>query len=101
MRRALDAEPDNGAYLDSLGWAHFRRGDLDEAEKYLAAAAASRCPRTPRFRIISAICTRAGAGCRRRLPRGRGARRATGEDVERAAIEKKISNAKGKMQNAK
>ena len=40
VRRALDAEPDNGAYLDSLGWAHFRKGDLDEAEKYLVAAAA-------------------------------------------------------------
>ena len=24
VRKALDAEPDNGAYLDSLGWAHFK-----------------------------------------------------------------------------
>lgn len=40
VRRALDKDPDNGAYLDSLGWAHFRKGDLNEAEKYLVAAAA-------------------------------------------------------------
>jgi tetratricopeptide (TPR) repeat protein len=39
VRKALEAEPDNGAYLDSLGWAHFKRGDLAEAEKYLNAAA--------------------------------------------------------------
>ena len=39
VERALVAEPGNPAYLDSLGWAHFRRGNLDEAEKYLAPAA--------------------------------------------------------------
>ena len=38
VQRALKEEPDNGAYLDSLGWAYFRRGNLDEAEKYLVAA---------------------------------------------------------------
>jgi len=36
---ALVAEPGNPSYLDSLGWAHFRRGDLGEAEKYLMPAA--------------------------------------------------------------
>jgi tetratricopeptide (TPR) repeat protein len=40
VNRALKVEPDNGAYLDSLGWAYFKRGDLREAEKYLGAAAA-------------------------------------------------------------
>ena len=40
VNRALKSEPDNGAFLDSLGWAHFKRGDLNEAEKYLGAAAA-------------------------------------------------------------
>lgn len=39
VERALVAEPGNPAYLDSLGWAHFRRGNLDEAEKYLSPAA--------------------------------------------------------------
>ena len=39
VERALAAEPGNPAYLDSLGWAHFRRGDFREAEKYLAPAA--------------------------------------------------------------
>ncbi len=39
VRRALEKEPDNGAYLDTLGWALFRKGSLDDAEKYLLAAA--------------------------------------------------------------
>jgi tetratricopeptide (TPR) repeat protein len=39
VERALAAEPGNPSYLDSLGWAHFRRGDFSEAERYLAPAA--------------------------------------------------------------
>jgi tetratricopeptide (TPR) repeat protein len=39
VERALVAEPGNPSYLDSLGWAHFRRGDFSEAEKYLLPAA--------------------------------------------------------------
>lgn len=39
VERALVAEPGNPAYLDSLGWAHFRRGNFEEAEKYLSPAA--------------------------------------------------------------
>ena len=39
VRRALDLEPNNPNYLDSLGWAYYRRGDYEEAEKYLAPAA--------------------------------------------------------------
>lgn len=38
IRKALEQEPNNGAYLDSLGWAYFRLGQLDEAEKYLKMA---------------------------------------------------------------
>lgn len=39
VRRALEKNPGNGAFLDSLGWAHFRKGDLDNAEQYLLQAA--------------------------------------------------------------
>lgn len=39
LNRAVTLEPGNGAYLDSLGWAYFRQGKLDLAEKYLNNAA--------------------------------------------------------------
>jgi Flp pilus assembly protein TadD len=38
IRRAVSLEPENVAYLDSLGWVHYRRGDLDEAERWLRRA---------------------------------------------------------------
>jgi tetratricopeptide (TPR) repeat protein len=31
IKKALGFEPDNGAYLDSLGWAYFKKGRLREA----------------------------------------------------------------------
>lgn len=39
IRKALELDPDNGAYLDSLGWVKFRRGRFDEALPDLLRAA--------------------------------------------------------------
>ena len=38
LTRAVGQEPDNGAYIDSLGWVYFRLGKLDLAEEYLTDA---------------------------------------------------------------
>ncbi len=38
IRHAVELEPDNPAYLDSLGWVNFRLGHLDEAERWLRQA---------------------------------------------------------------
>ncbi|MFZ5788284.1 MAG: tetratricopeptide repeat protein, partial [Acidobacteriota bacterium] len=38
IERAIELEPLSGAYLDSLGWVHFRLGDLDLAERHLNRA---------------------------------------------------------------
>jgi Flp pilus assembly protein TadD len=38
LTRAVGQEPENGAYVDSLGWVYFRLGNLDLAEKYLTDA---------------------------------------------------------------
>jgi tetratricopeptide (TPR) repeat protein len=38
LTRAVGQDPDNGAYIDSLGWVYFRLGQLDLAEKYLTDA---------------------------------------------------------------
>lgn len=40
VRRAVALEPDNAAYVDSLGWAHFQLGDYEEAREHLERAAA-------------------------------------------------------------
>ena len=38
LTRAVGQDPNNGAYVDSLGWVYFRLGNLELAEKYLADA---------------------------------------------------------------
>ena len=40
INKALELEPKNGAFLDSLGWVYFRLGRIDEAMKYIEEAAA-------------------------------------------------------------
>jgi tetratricopeptide (TPR) repeat protein len=95
INRALALDPENPSYLDSLGWAHFKRGDLTQAETYLAKAAGG-LPRNSvvqdhygdllakRGRHADAIAawSKALAG--------------DGEDVERAVIEKKIKDAQAR-----
>ena len=38
IRRAYAKEPDDPAIIDSMGWVHFRLGDLDKAREYLQKA---------------------------------------------------------------
>jgi Flp pilus assembly protein TadD len=37
--RAVELDPGNGAYVDSLGWAHFQLRQFDQARVYLERAA--------------------------------------------------------------
>jgi len=46
INKALDNDPGNGAYLDSLGWVLYRLGRLDEAEKNMVLAV-QKTPRDP------------------------------------------------------
>lgn len=38
VERALAQDPQNGAYLDSMGWVRFKQGRLEEAERHLKEA---------------------------------------------------------------
>jgi tetratricopeptide (TPR) repeat protein len=92
VERALDMDPENPAYLDSLGWAHFRRGDLEEAEKYLRPAA----ERMPRNGVIQDHLGDLHAGQGRWQEAIAAWTRAldAGGEIDRAAIEKKIGEAR-------
>lgn len=35
VKKAVAAQPDNAAYLDTIGWIYFKLGKLKEAEKYI------------------------------------------------------------------
>jgi len=36
--KAVEAQPDNSSYLDTIGWVYFRLGRYDEAERYVKQA---------------------------------------------------------------
>ena len=47
IRRALQIDPDNGAYLDSLGWYYYRTSHFDQAVTELAKAVELTKPEDP------------------------------------------------------
>jgi tetratricopeptide (TPR) repeat protein len=100
VRRALQVDPDRPEYLDSLGWAHFKRGELNDALKYLSAAAQKLPDNSEIQDHLGDVHARRGsfeeaiAAWSKALAGG-------GQGIEKAAIEKKISDAKAKVQNAK
>jgi tetratricopeptide (TPR) repeat protein len=100
VQKALEAEPENGAYLDSLGWAYFRKGDLDNAEKYLVSAA-QKLPENSEIQDHLGDLQAKRNRWSEAIASWNKALAGDGQDVEKAAIEKKIQNAKGKVQNAR
>ncbi len=47
IRKAVTTEPDNGAFLDSLGWFYFKKGEYDKALKELTRASELIKPEDP------------------------------------------------------
>ena len=96
ITRALKVDPDNGSYLDSLGWAYFKGGKLDLAEEHLRRAAellttnsvvqdhyGDVLARLQRYDDAIAAWNRALSG--------------DGDSVDRADIDRKIRSARQKL----
>jgi len=96
VRRALDIEPNNPNYLDSLGWAYYRRGNYEEAEKYLTPAAQQMMRNATVQEHYGDVLAKRGrwqdaiAAWTRALQGDEG-------DINKAAVEKKIADARGKV----
>lgn len=93
LQRANKIAPGNPSFLDSLGWAYFKQGRLEQADAPLSEAAAKSPKnsviqdhlgdlrfRQERFADAAAAWERALAG--------------DGESIDRAAIEKKLDEAR-------
>jgi Flp pilus assembly protein TadD len=103
IRKAVELEPQNGAYLDSLGWVHFRMNNFDLAEQYLLQAI-ERMPndstihdhvgdmyfKTGRLKMAAAHWERALVEWNRSQP-------VDVDMVEFAKVQKKLENAKVKL----
>ena len=95
VRRALDIEPDNPNYLDSLGWAYYRRGDYDQAEKYLTPAS-EQMPRNSTVQEHMGDILAKRGHWQEAIAAWTRALEGDGETINKAALEKKISDARGK-----
>jgi tetratricopeptide (TPR) repeat protein len=92
VKRAVDLEPHNGAYLDSLGWVYYKLGNLDEAEPRLRAAAAQ----LPRDSVVQDhwgdLLARRGQ-IAEAIAAWKQSLAGDGEAIDRSAIERKIARA--------
>ncbi len=91
VQQALKVDPDNGSYLDSLGWALVQQKKYDEAEPLLearrgAAAVELRRPGSPGRRALGRR-----AGTRTRVAAWQRALDGDREEIDVKAIEKKIA----------
>jgi tetratricopeptide (TPR) repeat protein len=96
LTKALQFEPDNASFLDSLGWAYFKQNKLDLAEANLGRAAdqlrtnsviqdhyAEVLFKLGRYDDAVSAWTRALSG--------------DGDSIDRGSIDKKIRSAKQKL----
>ena len=93
IERALDIDPDNGAYMDSLGWALYRLDRITEAEKYLRRAV-TREPNAVVFDHLGDVLRKRGLAAEA-VENWRKALEAADDDQEldRARVERKIRDA--------
>jgi tetratricopeptide (TPR) repeat protein len=96
LKKALEFEPENGSYLDSLGWAYYKEDKLDLAEDNLRRAADQQrtnsviqdhygdvLVKLGRYQDAISAWTRALSG--------------DGDSINRGDIEKKVKAAKQKL----
>ena len=96
IARAVEKDPHNGSYLDSLGWAYYKLDRLDLAEPPLRAA-------SDQLQRNSVVQDHLGDLLNRleryaeAIDAWRRALDGDGEEIDRAAIERKISDAQRRL----
>lgn len=94
-QRAVTIDPGNPSYLDTLGWALFKQGKADEADPPLARAAAALTANSVIQDHHGDVLARRGRHAEAVAAWER-ALAGDGEQIDRAAIEKKIKAARAK-----
>src|SRR6185436_7530461 len=98
VRKALEADPDRPEYLDSLGWAYFKRGELNDAVKYLAAAAA-KLPENSEVQDHLGDAYAKRGSMQDAIAAWNKALKGDGQGIEKSAIERKVQDAQKKLPN--
>ncbi|MSO61806.1 MAG: tetratricopeptide repeat protein [Acidobacteria bacterium] len=95
-QRAVKIEPGNPSYLDTLGWALFKQGKADEADVPLAKAAGVLTANSVIQDHHGDVLARRGRGVDA-IAAWERALAGDGEQIDRAAIEKKIKAARARV----
>ncbi len=95
-QRAVKIEPDNPAYLDTLGWALFRQGKVDEADAPLSRAAGMLLGNSVIQDHHGDVLARRGKNAEA-IAAWERALTGDGDQIDRAAIEKKIKTARARQ----
>jgi tetratricopeptide (TPR) repeat protein len=95
LTRAVDQDPYNGSYLDSLGWAYYKQGAFDRARDLLVRAGAQ-MPANSVVQdhvgdVLFALKDVSGA-----VAAWQRALAGDGKQIERRAIEQKIERARAR-----
>lgn len=96
VQRAVDLEPFNGSYLDSLGWVYFRLDKLDLAEQYLTQAVRLNDGDATIFEHLGDLQVRLGQVDKARQSYRSSLRFAT-DDGERERAQRKLDKLDGKL----
>jgi tetratricopeptide (TPR) repeat protein len=94
IERALAEDAGNPSYLDSLGWAWFKRGNLAEAKRRIARAA-ELLPRNSVVQDHLGDVLYASGDRQAAVEAWRRALAGDGQDLDRAAVERKVERAGG------
>jgi len=94
IQKAISLDPENGAYLDSLGWALFRLNRVEQAEPYLRRAVAKEAKNAVVLDHMGDVLKRQG-NLREALDFWRRALDGEddGDELDRARVEQKIREA--------
>jgi tetratricopeptide (TPR) repeat protein len=95
IERALKVEPDNPSYIDSLGWALFKQGRYEEAEPHLQKAATALPDQSVIQDHYGDVLARRGK-LQDAITAWERALKGDGDGIDKAAIEKKIRDARAR-----
>ncbi len=101
IEKAIALDPENGAYLDSLGWAMFRLDRVDKAEQFLRRAVDKPGANAVVLDHLGDVLRRRGS-VREAVEYWRKALQAEdeGEDLDRAGVERKIRDAMASLHDS-
>lgn len=97
IERALAVDPENPSYLDSLGWAFHKQGRAQDAEGPLRKAAAALTTQSVVQDHFGDVLARLGKWSEA-ITVWQRALEGDGEEIDRVAIERKIKDARSKVQ---